>query len=237
MRIDLSERRPGRTFTVPIEQADVLTDLEVADIVEPDRLSIRIDGQLTRRIPVSLTTVGGLRPGYGHLARPVLTPDAVTVTGPARYFPDQIVVATSPLDLSELDGIGSTTLHIVPPDVHLQLSEHEVRVIYGVGPLAERTIADVAVIVQPDGQGRSLAVSPARADVLVRGVADSLRVLDARRLHVSLSTAGLVAGVHLLSPQVVAPEWAIVIGVEPARFQVVIDESDASATGAGDHGD
>jgi YbbR domain-containing protein len=237
VRVDLAERRPGRTFTVPIERADVLTDLEVADIIEPDRLSIRIDGQLTRRVPVSLTTVGGLRAGYGHLARPVLTPDAVTVTGPARYFPDQLVVATAPLDLSQLDGIGSTTLHIVPPDVHLQLSEHEVRVIYGVGPLAERTIADVPVLALPDALGRVLAVSPALADVLVRGVADSLRVLDRRRLRVSLSTEGLAGGVHLLSPQVVAPEWAIVIGVDPARFQVIVGEGGAAAGNAGGDGD
>ncbi len=233
VRVDLAERRPGRTFTVPVERADVLTDLDVVDVVEPDRLSIRIDGQLTRTVPVSLTTVGGLRAGYGHLARPVLTPDVVTVTGPARYFPDQLVVATAPLDLSQLDGIGSTVLHIVPPDVHLQLSEHEVRVIYGVGPLAERTVADVAVSALPDAQGRGLAVSPARADVLLRGVADSLRVLDTRRLRVSLSADGLAPGVHLVAPQVVAPEWAIVIGVEPARFQVIVGEGGDTGAGTG----
>lgn len=233
VRVDLSDRAPGRPFTIALERGNVSSDLDVVDVVEPDRLTIRIDGQVTRRLPVSLSLVGSLPAGYGYVRRPAAAPESVSVTGPARYFPERLAVRTAPLDLSRLSGAGVVSLRVLPPDVHLRLSEHEVRVRYAVGPLAERTLADLPVLVAPDGAlpDVEVAVSPPRADVMVRAVADSLRDLDPARLRVSVAASGLGPGVHLVPGQVEGPEWLTVIGVEPPQFQVIVDEVRRGAAG------
>lgn len=222
VRIDLAEQALGRAVTHMIERANVVTDLEVAGIVEPDRLMIRIDGQVKRRLPIAVSTAGSLAPGYGYLKLPVAEPESVMVSGPARYFPDQSVVFTAPLDLAQLDGVGAVTLRVVPPDVHLQLSAREVTVTYGVGMLSERTLADVPVVVLKGVGEADVGVSPARADVLVRGVADSLRTLEGVRLKITVQASGLAPGVHLLPVQVEAPDWVTIIGLDPAQFQVIV---------------
>jgi len=234
VRIDLTERTPGRPFTYMIERANVVTDLEVAAIVDPDRFVIRIDGQATRRLPIALSTTGDLAPGYGYLKRPATEPDSVTVSGPARYFPEQPVIFTAPLELSKLEGAGSLHLRVLPPDVHLELSVREVTVNYGVGILAERTLADVPVVVLKRVGEAEVGVSPARTDVMVRGVADSLRVLDRARLRVTVQASGLTPGVHLLPAQVEAPDWVTVIGLDPEQFQVIVGApADAPAAPGG----
>jgi YbbR domain-containing protein len=220
--LDLSEQAPGRAVTYLIERANVVTNLEVAGIVDPDRLLIRIDGQVQRRLPIAVSTAGSLAPGYGYLKLPVAEPDSVTVGGPARYFPDQPVIFTAPLDLSRLDGVGALTLRLVPPDVHLQLSAREVTITYGVGMLAERTLADIPVVVLKGVGEADPGVSPARADVLVRGVADSLRTLEGARLKITVQASGLEPGVHLLPVQVEAPAWVTIIGLDPPQFQVIV---------------
>jgi len=225
VRIDLTERTPGRPFTYLIERANVVTDFEVAGIVEPDRLTIRIDGQVTKRMPIELATSGSLPPGYGYLKLPAPEPDSVTVSGPGRYFPDQSVIYSAPLDLARLDGSGSLTLRVVPPDVHLELSVREVTVSYGVGMLAERTLADVPVVVLKGAGEPEVGLLPARADVLARGVDDSLRVLDGSRLRITVQASGLAPGVHLLPAEVEAPGWVTVIGLEPDQFQVIVGPS------------
>jgi len=222
VRLNVAEQTLGRAVTHMIERANVVTDLEVAGIVEPDRLMIRIDGQVNRRLPIAVSTAGSLAPGYGYLKLPVADPESVMVSGPARYFPDQSVVFTAPLDLARLDGAGTLTLRVVPPDVHLQLSAREVTVTYGVGMLAERTLADLPVVVLKGVGEADVGVSPSRADVLVRGVADSLRTLEGVRLKITVQASGLAPGVHVLPVQVEAPDWVTIIGLDPAQFQVIV---------------
>lgn len=234
--VDLADRTPGRSFTYLVQRADVRSDLQVTEIVGPDRLSIRIDGQLERRVPVVLSTIGHLPDGYGYVEPPMATPDSLTISGPARYFPDRPTVRTVPLDLGGLEGTGTLTLRVLPPDVHLQLSAHEVTVRYGVGPLAERTVAEVPVTaVDADGDVE-VGVSPSRTDVMVRGVADSLRALDGMRLRVTVSAAGLPEGVHLVTGRIEAPAWITVIGSEPAQFQVIIGKPADAAHASGGAG-
>lgn len=220
--LDLADRPPGRPFTVNLGPDDVASPLRAVEIVEPVRLTVRIDGQVERRLPIALSTIGSLPAGFGHLEPLRADPESVLVSGPARYFPEQSAVRTTPLELARLEGTGKLKLRVLPPESHLQISTQEVSVSYSIGLLAERTIADVPVRLVGQTAGLEVGVSPGRVDVNVRGVADSLRVLTAGRLAVTVATEGLSTGVHLLPAEVTAPAWATVTGLDPARFQVVV---------------
>ena len=232
--VDLSERPAGRPFTITLVPGDVVSDLAVTEIIAPQRLAVRIDGQVERRVPVVLSTLGSLPAGYGYLEPPRAEPESVLVSGPARYFPERAQVRTTPLELARLEGAGRQSLRLLPPEGHLHLSETEVDVSYSVGVLAERTIADVPVTASDVEEGLEVALSPARADVMVRGVADSLRALVPARLTVSVSASGLPAGLHVLPGEVSAPPWVTVIGLEPGQFQVVVGVARGAAGGRRD---
>ncbi len=234
--LDLSDRPAGRPFTVTLAPGDVQGEVTATEIIEPLRLTIRIDGEIQRRLPVTLSTVGTLRPGYGYVVPPRAEPESVLVTGPARYFPDQAEVRTATLDLGRLEGQGRFTLGLLPPERHLQLSASEIEVVYGVGQLAERTVADVPVRATGVAAGREVGVSPVSADVLVRGVADSLLALVPSRLAVTVAADGLTPGLHRLPGEVTAPSWVAVIGLDPAQFQVVVGAAGGGA-GAGPAGE
>lgn len=234
--LDLSDRPAGRPFTVALAPGDVQGEVTATEIIDPVRVTIRIDGEVQRRLPVSVSTVGSLRPGYGYVAPPRAEPESVLVTGPARYFPDQAQVRTATLDLGRLEGHGRLTLGLLPPERHLQVSAPEIEVVYGVGPLAERTVADVPVLATGVEDGREVGVSPVHADVLVRGVADSLRALTPARLAITVAADGLAPGVHRLPGEVTGPAWVAVIGLDPAEFQVVVGAAAAGAGGAGTPG-
>lgn len=232
--IDLAERQPGRPFNVVLGPADVASAFTAVEVVEPTRLTVRIDGQVERRLAISLSTIGSLPAGYGLVTQLRAEPESVLVSGPARYFPERPAVRTTPLELDRLEGAGRLKLRVLPPESHLQLSTHEVEVAYSVGLLAERTIADVPVRLAGHDPGREIGVSPARVDVAVRGVADSLRILAPGRVSVTVAAGGLAEGVHLLPGEVSVPGWATVIGLDPAQFQVVVgaDGEGSSQPGA-----
>lgn len=231
--VDLSERPAGRPFTVTLTPADVLSDLAATEIIEPQRLAIRIDGQVERRLPVTLSTIGSLPAGYGYLVPPRAEPESVLVSGPARYFPERAQVRTEALELTRLDGSGRRTLRLLPPESHLRLSVPEVQVVYGVGVLAERTIADVPVRATGVEPGLEAGLSPLLVDVMVRGVADSLRLLAPSRLRVTVAAGGLAPGLHLMPGEVAAPSWVTVIGLAPAQFRVVVGPALESARADG----
>lgn len=231
--VDLSERPAGRPFTVTLTPADVLSDLAVTEIIEPQRLAIRIDGQVERNLPVTLSTIGSLPAGYGYLVPPRAEPESVLVSGPARYFPERAQVRTAPLELTRLEGSGRRTLRLLPPESHLRMSVHEVQVVYGVGVLAERTVADVPVRAIGVEPGLEAGLSPLLVDVMVRGVADSLLLLAPNRLGVTVAVDGLAPGLHLLPAEVTAPSWVTVIGLAPAQFQVVVGTARGDAVAGG----
>ncbi len=220
--VDLSERPVGRPFTITLVSTDVVSDLAVTEIIAPQRLAVRIDGQVERRLPVIISTLGNLPAGYGYVEAPRAEPDSVLVSGPARYFPERAQVRTAPLELARLEGAGRQTLRLLPLEGHLQLSATDIEVHYIVGALAERTIADVPVTADGVEAGLEVALSPSLADVMVRGVADSLRALVPGRLTVSVAAGGLPPGLHVLPGEVAVPSWVTVIGMEPGQFQVVV---------------
>jgi hypothetical protein len=97
-----------------------------------------------------------------------------------------------------------------------------VSVHYVVTALEERTLANVPVIPLVDSGGLDVGVSPPVADVMVRGVADSVRILSESRLAVTVPVGDRPEGVYLLPGQVDYPSWLTLVGLVPAEFRVIV---------------
>ena len=151
-------------------------------------------------------------------------PDSVTVSGPSRFVPESGAVATEPLALDRLQP-GRTEgldLRLRSPHEHLMVAPAQVQIRCAVAPLIERTVANVPVVPLVDAGQPDVGVSPPVADVMVRGVADSVQTLTAARLTVTVAVGDLAEGLYVLPGQVDCPRWLTLLGLAPTEFRVIV---------------
>ncbi len=129
------------------------------------------------------------------------------------------------------------TVDLVAPGEFLELGLPEVEVGFLVGQLEDRTLANIPVIPLVDAGRPDVGISPPVADVMVRGVADSVRALTRDRIAVVVPVDNLAEGVFVLAGQVVHPDWLTLIRLEPEQFQVIVGNPPNRANGAASDND
>ena len=222
VRVNVSDRTVGPSFSYEVDQNDVYTDLIVVGVQPPVRLRLKLDRELKRLLPVRLVTNGTLPGDVDFLTEPTVTPDSVMVTGPERFFPASGVVMTTPVELGRQQNSGESTVALMAPSEYLKLAARDVRVRFQIARIEQRTVANVPVIPLVDAGQPEVGVSPPVVDVMVRGVTDSLQYLSSDRILVTVPVGNLERGVHMVAGQVSLPPWLTLIGLDPPEFQVVI---------------
>lgn len=210
------------TFAYRLDRADLFTELKDADLQRSQTLKLTIDHEISRRVAVQLDVAENLPRGLDHVTAPRILPDSVLVTGPARFFTDDLVVQTAAVNLDRISQDTELMSDLVSPGEFLELSETKVQVIIQVGRLEDRTLANIPVVPLVDAGRPDVGISPPVADVMVRGIADSLRILTKDRVSVIVPVDNLAEGTYLLAGQVVHPDWLTVIRLDPPQFQVFV---------------
>ena len=235
VRLNLADRRAGPPFSYQLTEADVVSDLQVVRFQREERVRLRIDEVVARRLPVAVVLEGELPRGVAFLGEPRVLPDSATVRGPSRFVPDAGEVATEPLDLARLQPgrAGPQVLRLRSPHEHVAVAPAQAEVRVAVAPVEERTLANVPVVPLVDAGQPDVGVSPPVADVLVRGAADSVRALTEARLTVTVAVGDLPEGHYLLPGQVDTPPWLTLLGLVPAEFRVIVGDPPLDGAGRG----
>ncbi len=95
----------------------------------------------------------------------------------------------------------------MPPRGQVVLGTREIEIVIAVAPLMERTLANVPVVPLVDAGQLDVSVSPPIADVMVRGVADSMHVLTTDHVSVTVAVGNRGTGVYELPGQAELPPW------------------------------
>jgi hypothetical protein len=222
IKINLADRGPGPAFWIDPSAADVYTDFQPPAALQAEAFEIRVDTVVTRRVPVAMASRGGLAPEYGFLTPPRLEPDTVAVTGPSRFFPERFSVRTQPVDLTRVTASGEIKVDLLPPHEYLRLGARQVRVRMLIGRMEERTLPNVPVVPLVDAGRPPVGISPPVADIMVRGVADSVSRLTSDRLSVVVPVNDLPQGVYDMAGQVEHPSWVTLLGMDPPSFRVIV---------------
>lgn len=221
--MDVTGYEPGPVELYSLKESDVRTEANVVTLLPPVRLALRVDWLERRLVPVEVALRGQL-PVDRMLAGPITTePESVMVSGPRRFFEDLDVLATEPLDLAAVNGTIVRDAAIVPPARELTLDGTTVQVSVPVVRLDERVVANVPVLAEETGELFEVGVSPPVCDVLVRGPADSVAILTAADLRVTVPVAGFSAGMHQVIGKVQHPGWVIAVRLEPESFMVILE--------------
>jgi len=210
------------TFSYQLDRSDIFTDMNNADFKRLITLTLTIDHEITRPIAVTLDTEGNLPRDMDFVTAPRITPDSVLVTGPSRFFTDDMSLHTEALNLDRISGNSEQTMNLVLPGDFLDMAETRIKVAFKVGKLENRTLANIPVIGLVDAGRPEVGISPPVADVMVRGIADSVRALTEDRISVIVPVDNLSEGIFVLAGQVVHPDWLTLIRLDPPQFQVIV---------------
>ena len=176
--------------------------------ISPDSLSLDIDRQVTRDVPVHLAVEDNVAPGY-TISSVDITPPNVTVVGPSRYVSPLTSVNTEPIDLKGLTADTSRSVEIVAPDPSLGLSTGHVDARVNVTEaITDREFHSEVEVKDSDFKYR---VEPRQATFTIRGPALKLKGLTPKGLAY-VDADGLEPGSHELPLQVTIP-----LGMELVR--------------------
>lgn len=222
VRVNLWDREPGPEFSYEVVPTDIYSDLKVIGIHPPVRLRLQVDSQEIRMLPIVQQNTSELRDGLAFLERPQLLPDSVLVSGPSRFFEDHPSVTAEPVDFSKLKESERVVVRLVQPGEGLHLAVGQVSLDCLLAEIEDRTMANIPVVPLVDSGRPSVGFSPPVVDVMVRGVADSVRALTTNRFLVTVPVGNLEEGIYQLTGQVEKPDWLEVIGLDPPVFQVIV---------------
>lgn len=220
--VNLADQPANVAFSYELARSDVFSELEVISITPPVRLRLHIDNIVSRTLFIKLETDGALPEGIAFLVEPSVFPDSVRVTGASHFFADDSVVPTLRVNLDQLKESQDFPLALISPSEFLTMERSEVSASFKVASIEDRTLANISVIPLVDSGQGEVGISPPVVDVMVRGVADSVRALDRSRFLVTLSVGSLPEGIYTLPGEVEYPSWLTLIGLDPPEFQVIV---------------
>ena len=106
------------TLTLPLSVSDVLYNRSLnvnPTSVDPDEVTIRLERRASKRVPVRVESDARATPGY-FLGDVRLTPDSVTLRGPASLVSSVSEVSTEPLEVGEVSDRVSRQLVVRVPE-------------------------------------------------------------------------------------------------------------------------
>ena len=220
--IDLSEAEPGERVAY-LTPDDVAVPFGARVIrVTPASVQIALDRTLERTVNVIPRVSGAPAEGF-ELAGIELSPQAITIVGPASQVRGLAQVTTEPVSAEGLRQPYSRSVRLeLDPlvrleqdsSVNLTLDVREVRL--------RKELAGVTVKPQPDGVDAD--VDPKTVRVLVEGPKSLVEQLRAEDLEAEVRLHGVAAGSHRVVPvvRVFRPgEAAIhIISVKPEDIEV-----------------
>lgn len=197
--------------------------------IKPSRITLRLDREGSRVLPVKADLRGQLPAGI-NVGQVSVEPVQVEVFGPESRLDEIEFLRTQPV---ELEGKAQSFLSRVPLiapsrmwDARLEPDAVNVQVnISDAITLEERRLQDVKVLVLLDkGRIRKLQVEPAVVSAVVSGLPESLKLLDGHSVSafVDCSDVERVTG-YELDVQLSLPEGVHVERIEPKTVKVSIE--------------
>lgn len=118
--IDLTAAKPGeRTFDLNAQQIHQPYGLQVKQVV-PSQFHLAFDTRLTRQVEIHPRVTGNFAAGYS-IAKIVVNPAVIDITGPSKQVQQVEGAMTDPVDVSGVIDRESFVTHAYVPDPMVQV--------------------------------------------------------------------------------------------------------------------
>ncbi len=222
--VDAEGIRSRGTRTLGIENVryQESSDLQVVEIVNPERITIEVDRLASARLPVSAVMEIEVAAGHTQVGEIRVVPDSVTVSGPESKVLRLTAVYTDTVRVRRLRRPLDREVLLRLPDIHnIRMEGRTVRVGVDIQQIGERTFPGVAVeLIGTTRQGHYLA-QPRAAQVTVSGGVRVIEALVPEQIRLLIDLGGQAPdGLTPLQPRVELPEGITLIRIDPPQFRV-----------------
>jgi len=222
--VDASDIRSRGTRTLGIENVryQESSDLQVLEIVSPERITIEVDRLVSVRLPVSVVMNIEVAAGHAQVGQYRVEPDSVTVSGPESQVRRLTAVFTDTVRVRRLRRPLDREVLLHLPDIYnIQVEGQTARVGVDIQQIGERTFPGVPVeLIGTARQGRYLA-QPRTAQVTVSGGVRVVEALEVDQIRLVIDLGGATPdGLTPLEARVELPEGITLIRMDPPQFRV-----------------
>jgi len=228
--VNLDQAKDNLVLNPPVtllnKSGDIVTDkFEVS----PKNIQVFIpvtENTHNKTVSISPNIKGEPQEGY-HVARVVLDPETVKITGSYDVLSQIFQVTTAPIDITGITENYSTQVAIVPPEGANLLYEPVVKVLVQIQASMEtKVLEDVPVSVVNLAEGKQAVLTPDKVNLTVKGHREQIVVLDKSKVKTYVDVAKLELGSHKLEVKADLPEDLQLIKIEPSTVEVSINEKD-----------
>jgi YbbR domain-containing protein len=120
--LDLGDAKPGeRTFDLTAEQIHHLRDLTIVQVV-PGQVHLSFDTQMTREVEIRARVTGNF-PAGEQVAKVMVDPEKITISGPTHHVELVDAATTDPIDASETKTQATFVTNVYVADPLVQVTQ------------------------------------------------------------------------------------------------------------------
>jgi YbbR domain-containing protein len=221
---DVAGFGPGR-HRVPLGANHVrgLGGLDPASVqvVSPALIELVVEPMASRRLQVSLATIGSLPASVVMLEGGAsIEPAWVTVRGPASVLERVQHVSTQPVDLSRVRDSFRREIALDCDRLTFSCEPARVTVSLEVGPRGERVLANVPPTVLIDSDDLDFEIDPPVLSLTLEGPSAVLDTLSSGDVSLLLSMTGRAPATYRMVPDVIVPPGVRVVEVSQDTLEV-----------------
>jgi YbbR domain-containing protein len=217
--LDLQAARTGtRLFHLLADEVRVPYGVQVSQ-VNPSSVTLTFEQSMTKSVPVLPAVDGDPADGF-HVGRISATPAVVAVVGPRSHVVDLKSATTEPVVISRARAaiVDRVTVGVADELVRLVTPQTATVTVEIVASAVEKRLTSVAVIPRNTPTGRTVRITPATVDIVVRGPRTVLDSLTSIGVFVDL--AGLSPGRYQLPVHIDPAASVEVQRAEPSTVEV-----------------
>ncbi len=118
--LELADAKPGeRTFDLTSQQIRLQRDLHVVQVV-PGQVHLSFEMRLTRDVEIRPRVTGNFPPGL-RIAKVLVDPDKITITGPQHHVEIVEAATTDPIDATGTTTQATFVTNVYIPDALVQV--------------------------------------------------------------------------------------------------------------------
>ena len=237
--VDLRDHTDTAPFVHTFADTDInAPGMPIMKRASPGQITVRVDRQATKQVPVRLDTQNMLPAGYEQKA-PVITPATVQLTGPEKLLATIGTDSTQPIDLDgRIRTFTRRGVRLVPPagdgSAHIRMEPSAVTLEV---PIVERSATvrfeDIPIgLLCPPGQALAASVVPDTAAVTVKGPPELVNSLLASDIRLFADATGVAGGSSAMrAVHADLPDRISLLQSEPAQVRIQLSFGELRAEG------
>ena len=228
--VDARSRTDNKSFVITLGPANINAPGNARiDFIRPAVLTVRLDREITKQVPVKVETQNLLPDGY-EIEKTVVTPATVELSGPAQILDNVESISTTPVDLGgRIRSINKRRLVLVPGENFAGVVLNPTAVTLDLA-IIERSVSsvfpDLSILpMLPPGRSVRADLEPETATLTVKGRPELMKDLAAEDLRLFVDATEIDgSGPAKLPIRAVLPNGIGLVRTEPVHATVHLKE-------------